>query len=204
VLSVSGRRWDARAGITDSTPARYRKVFAGGAPTSMAQLVAGGGLTPWPGLRVGGAIANGRYRSASDRDYYGAAGQGTPLTDASVLVTNLEVEWSYAYTRVSGEWVRDRFETDGMPAISRAFYVQGVQTLSPRTFAAARVTRASTPVTTASGPARWTRVSTELTGGYRLTPDLTLRAGYEGERRFGQADWNHAAVASVVWARRWF
>jgi len=204
VVSMSGARWDARAGITDSTPARYRKIFARNAPGPMAQLVAGGGITPWPGFRIGGAIANGRYRTSSETKYYGLPEDGATLSDASVLVMNIEAEWSYGHTRLAGEWVRDRFDTAGRPAISRAFYVQGVQTLTPRVFAAARVTRASTPVRLGSGYARWSRSAMEVTAGYRLTPELTLRAGYEGERRFGVSGWNHAAVASVVWARRWF
>lgn len=203
VLSMSGSRWDARVGVTDSTPARYRKIFSQSAPSAMAQFVAGAGFTPWVGFRIGGAIANGKYRSASDTEYYGTSGYSSSLTDANVLVMNVEAEWSYAHTRISGEWVRDRFDTDRTPAVSRGFYVEGVQTLTPRTFAAGRVTRVSTPVEAAAG-SRWTRTSAELTGGYRVTPELTLRAGYEAQRQFGVADWNHAAVASVVWARRWF
>lgn len=204
VVSTSGTKWDARVGVTDGTPARYRKIFSQSGPDAMAQVIAGGGFTPWTGFRVGGAVANGKYRSAADPDYYDLPAYGSALSDASVFVVNLEAEWSYRYTRISGEWVRDRFDTDGSPAISRAFYVQGVQTLSPRTFAAARVTRVSTPVELTAGPARRERTAAELTAGFRLTPELTLKGGYEAERRFGNPDWGHAAVASVVWARRWF
>jgi hypothetical protein len=204
VVSLSGTRWDARAGVTDSTPSRYRKIFARGAPDSMAQLVAGGGVTPWIGFRMGGAVATGKYRSASDADYYGLSGYEGSLTDANALVINLEAEWSYRYTRLSGEWVRDRFDTDGAAAVSRAFYVQAVQTVTPRTFAAARFTRASSPVRNATGLERRERSAADVTVGYRLTPELTLRGGYEAERRFDRPDWDHAAVASVVWARRWF
>ena len=203
IVSLSGTRWDLRGGVTDSTPARYRKIFAGSAPRPMVQVIAGGGLTPWTGFRVGGAIAKGKYRSASDSDYYGQSDY-TTLTDAHALVVNLEAEWSYRYTRISGEWVRNRFDTDAVPAVSRGFYVQAAQTLTPRTFAAARFTRASTPVQTAAGAARWARTSAEITGGYRLTPELTLRAGYEANRAFGVNNWNHAAVGSVVWAKRWY
>ena len=201
VLSLSGTRWDFRTGVTDSTPARYRKIFGDG-PDAMAQVMAGGGVTPWIGFRVGGAVAKGKYRSASDADYYDLTGYS--ITDASALVMNVEAEWSYRYSKISGEWVRDRFDRTGEPAVSRAFYVQGVQTLTPRTFAAARFTQAKTPLPLATGLERTTRTVAEVTGGYRLRPDLTLKAGYEGEKRFGRTEWDHAAVASVVWARRWF
>jgi hypothetical protein len=204
VVSFSGTRWDARAGVTDGTPARYRNVLASSGPDPMTQFIAGGGITPWVGFRVGAGMANGKYRSASDADYYGQPPSGSRLTDASALVFNVEAEWSHRYTRLSGEWVRDRFETNGTPAISRGFYLQAVQTLTPRTFAAARVTRASSPVTTATGPTRWVRTVAELTAGYRVTPALTLRVGYEGNRPFGVDGWNHAAVGSVVWSKRWF
>ena len=207
VLSVSGTKWDARAGITDSTPARYRKIFAENSPSPAAQIVAGGGITPWPGVRVGGAIAKGRYRSSSDADYYGLPDTSTymtTLTDADALVMNVEAEWAFRYTKLSGEFVRDRFETDGDPVVSRGFYVQAVQTLTPRTFTAARYTQASSPVLSANALRRSKREMAEVSGGYRLTPDFTLRVGYEGSRRFGVVDWSHAAVASIVWAHRWF
>ena len=202
IVSLSGAHWDARAGVTDGTPARYRKIFGGNDPGAMAQLIAGGGVTPWAGFRVGGAVANGKYRRAGSEYYENL--YGTRVSEAGALVANLEAEWAFRYTRLSGEWVRDRFETDGLPAVSRAFYLQGVQTLTPRTFAAARFTKATSPVRISAGPVRWSRMVGEITGGYRITPDITLRGGYEAERAFGATNWNHAAVFSAVWAKRWF
>jgi hypothetical protein len=38
---------------------------------------------------------------------------------------------------------------------------------------------------------------------YRLTPEVTLRAGYPGYRAFGDPEIEHHATASMVWARRW-
>lgn len=201
LLSLSGRRWDARAGVTDGTPARYRKIFMSEGPKTMPQLMAGGGFTLRPGFRIGAAIANGNYRRAAD-DYYAASSR--PQTDAGALVVNLEAEIAFGYTRLTGEWVRDRFETDGAPAVSHGFYVQGVQTLTPRIFAAARFTRASSPVRLAAGPARWARASAEVGGGYRLTQELTLKGAYEAGRPFGVSNWSHTAQASLVWSRRWF
>lgn len=203
ILSVSGARWDARAGVTDGTPARYRKIFADNNPAPTAQFIAGAGVTPITGLRFGAGVASGKYRRAEDADYYGPA--SAPITnDQSALVFNLEAEYAVHYTRLSGEWIRDRFNSDAAPAISRGFYVQGVQTLSPRLFAASRVTRATTPVLLPSGRVRWTRMAAELTAGYRVMPELTVKAGYEASRRYGVVDWSHAAVVSVVFGKRWF
>ena len=203
VVSMSGTWWDARTAVTDGTPTRSRKIFANNGPAAAAQFIAGGGITPLPGLRVGAGFAHGPYRRASDADFYGLPDTAV-LTDADATVVNLEAEYAFHYTRLSGEWIRDEFENDGSPAVSRGFYVQGVQTISPRIFAASRFTQVSAPVLVGGALVRSTRKVLELSGGYRLTPQLTLKAGYEGGRRFNVADWTHAAVGSVVWARRWF
>ena len=202
MLSTSGSRWDARVGVIDSTPARYRKVFAEDTPSPDAQFVAGGGVTPRPGLRFGVGFAHGGYRQSDDSDYYG--GNAAPLPDANATVFNVEGEYAFRYTRLTGEWVRDRFESPLSPAVARGFYLQGVQTLTPRIFAASRITRVSAPVQLGANRVRWTREAFELSGGYRLTPDWTLKAGYEASQRFGVTTWAHAATASVVWAKRWF
>ena len=57
-----------------------------------------------------------------------------------------------------------------------AFYIQGVQTITPRIFGAARVARALTPPII-FGALRPTTVFTtaELTVGYRVTRDFTVR-----------------------------
>jgi hypothetical protein len=203
ILSVSGRWWDARTGVTDGTPARYRKIFANNNPAAAAQFIAGAGVTPLPGLRVGTGFAHGPYRRSNDQDYYGLPDYAV-LTDADATVFNLEAEYAIAYTRLSGEWVRDSFENDGSAAVSRGFYVQGVQTLTPRIFTAARFTRVSAPALVSTTSVRSTRKALELSGGYRITPEFTVKAGYEGGQRFNVTDWTHAAVASVVWSRRWF
>lgn len=203
VLSVSGSWWDARTGVTDGTPARYRKIFAKNNPAAAAQFIAGAGVTPLPGLRVGTGFAHGPYRRSDDQDYYGVPDYWL-LTDADATVFNLEAEYAFAYTRLSGEWVRDSFENNGSPAVARGFYVQGVQTLSPRLFTAARYTEVSAPILVSTTTIRSTRKALELSGGYRITPQLTIKAGYEGGRRFNVTEWTNAAVVSAVWSRRWF
>lgn len=207
VVSWSGARWDARGAVTDGTPARYRNVLDDG-PSPAPQFIAGGGFTPVVGMRIGAGIATGTYRNSEDTDYFGGpyygGGMSTARDDANALLFNLEAEYAFRYTRISGEWVRDRFETDTDPAIARGFFVQAVQTLTPRTYAAARLTRASAPVRTEGGFVRRSRAVAEITGGYRLSPALTLKAGYQTSRPYGREDWDHAAVWSLVWAQRWF
>jgi hypothetical protein len=201
IVSSSGTWWDVRGGVTDGTPARYRKVFAENSPTPAAQLIAGGGITPLPGLRFGVGLAHGGYRDGEDADYYEAP---AALPDADATVFNVEGEYAVGYTRLSGEWVRDRFESSTSPAVTRGFYLQGVQTLTPRIFATSRITRVSTPVLIGYDRVRQTRSAFELSGGYRLTQEWTLKGGYEASRRYGATDWSHAAAASIVWSKRWF
>ena len=201
IVSTSGSWWDARGGVLDGTPARYRKVFASNNPKPAAQLVAGGGITPRPGLRLGVGAAHGAYRDQDDTDYYNTT---YPAPDADATVFTVEGEFAVRYTRITGEWVRDRFESTTSPAITRGFYIQGVQTLTARLFAVSRITRSSTPVLVGTERVRSTRGAFELSAGYRLTPDWILKGGYEASRRYGASDWNHEATASVVWAKRWF
>jgi hypothetical protein len=198
MFSVSGTRWDARAGVTDSSPAHPRNVFSGSRPPAEPQLVLGGGLTPVPGLRLGAGFTRGRYRPPT------TTSTGSAVEPPTATVFNLEGEYAVAHTRVSGEWVRDRFDTSSGTRVARGFNVQAAQTLAPRIFAAVRVTRGSALV--ASVPAEVRRASTavEATLGYRLTTTLTARGGYQRERGYKDAGWSNAAVMSLVWAHRWW
>jgi hypothetical protein len=203
VVSWSRDKWDARVGMTNSTPARSTNALASG-PAAAPQLIAGGGFSPVVGLRVGAGLAKGKYRRASDTDYFEQPASAGQITDADALIFNVEAEYAFRYTRLSGEWVRDRFDTEGSAAIARGFLVQAVQTLTPRIFAAARMTRASTPVFTGVTSVRRSRSVTEISAGYRLTPQFTVKAGYQVSRPFGGSDWNHTAIWSLVWAQSWF
>ena len=196
-VSVSGTRWDARAGATDSSPARERNVFSAEGPGSLRQLVAGGGVTPLTGLRVGAGFSHGAYREAPSAP--GAADDPTDVT-----LVNLEAEYAFGYTRLSGEWVRSRFESALGPAIARGYFVQGVQTLTPRLFATVRLAGASSPAYTGTSRGRRRMTTREVSAGYRLREDLTVRAGYYASRHFNAPVHTHTAVVSLVWARRWF
>lgn len=194
IVSTSGSWWDVRAGVTDSSPAVPRYVFDEAAPRARPQLIAGGGVTPVTGMRIGVGLARGRYGAAAP------AGTGAPR--ASVF--NVEGEYAFGYTRLSGEWVRNAFDTPHGSAVARGVNVQAMLTLTPRVFAASRFTRASSP--TATVPALLVRSSTafEATLGYRLSPELTVRGGYQRQRGFKNAAWSRAAVMSLVWAERWW
>lgn len=197
IVSASGVKWDARAGITDSTPAKERNVFASDRPPAMRQFVAGGGITPRAGLRFGAGFAQGAYRSSS-----GIENSPDETSDATVF--NVEAEYAFGHTRLSGEWVRNRFESTMGPAVARGYFAQAVHTFGPRIFGTVRLVGASSPAYTGADRQRKNMTTAEVTMGYRLDHDVTLRAGYYMSRRYGAVDRNHTAIASLVWARRWF
>ena len=199
IASLSGRRWDARAGVTDGTPARNRKMMSSARPPARAQIVAGGGVTPISGLRLGTAFAHGVYREPAVAT---ATAPARPERDATIFT--VEGEYSFRHTRITGEWIRDRFETYSTPAVARALLFEAVQTLTPRWYAAARTARTSTPVFAAGTRTRRTGGALEATIGYRLSPEITLKGGYQGSRTYTAAEWDHAAAVSFVVFKRWW
>lgn len=194
MVATSGAHWDLRGGVIDSTPARPRVELKRDQRPGSPQLVLGGGFTPRAGLRIGLGFAHGRYREAA-----------APVPAANATVFNLEGEYAVNRTRLSGEWVMDRFAIGAGPAIARSFYLQGVQTITPRWFGAARVARVRTPpiiVGTQRPTTDWT--TAELTAGYRVTRDLTVRGGYYRQRPYFASAWGNQAAVAIVWARRWY
>lgn len=193
IVTTSGAFWDLRGGVVDSTPARSRAELKSGQRPAMAQLVLGGGVTPRPGMRIGIGFANGLYRRAT-----------AAAPEAHATVINVEGEYAVRHTRVSGEVVMDRFETTGGSASARSFYLQGMQTITPRVFAAARIARVRTPPLFPAPAIRRTWTTAELTAGYRLTREWTVRGGYYGQRPYSATEWDNQAAVSIVWARRWY
>lgn len=192
MATTSGARWDFRGGVTDSTPARPRSELKRNQRPAMAQLVLGGGITPRAGMRIGAGFARGRYRNAT-----------AAVPDATATVFQLEGEYAFNHTRLSGEWIRNRFSATSTPSSARSFYLQGVQTITPRLFAAARVARVRTPPLFGGRPATdWT--TTELTTGYRVTREFTVRGGYYRQRPYLAQAWDNQAAVSIVWGRRWY
>jgi hypothetical protein len=198
IVSTSGQRWDVRGGVTDGTPARGRSVLSSSRAAAKPQLIVGSGVTLVPGLRFGAGLARGGYRVSTTS----ANGQSFPAASATVF--NVEGEFAIGYTRLAGEWIVDRFDTTAGPAVARGFNLQAVRTLTPRWFAAGRAVRASSPVLAGPYTGRRTASSAEGTLGYRLSPEVTLRGGYEGSTSFNRAQWEHALAVSFVWAQRWW
>ena len=194
--TVSATHWDARAAVIDTSPLRTRRTFGSSNPPRFTNVVVGGGVTPFVGLRVGGSVTRGPWRRAEE----------VPFSDSDRMATvaTVEAELSFRYTKIGGEWVRDTLETTSGHAVESGWYVQGQQTLTPRWFVAARVERLTGPASLLAPDQRQTFAGAEQTVGFRITPEVTVRASYRARRLFSQTDFSHQAMASVVWARRWF
>jgi hypothetical protein len=195
-VTFSTARWDARGAVITSPPNRSYVLGATGNPATRPSYVGGAGLTPVAGLRIGAAYAVGNYATSSELTK-------PPSMDRRLDMVAIEGEYAFGYTKLSGEFTHDRLETATGHAVAREWFVQGVQTLTPRWFVAARHEGANAPPRTIDKPSPTLRM-TELTGGFRMSTDFTLRTAVIRRKTYFSAvnDWQ--AGASLVWARRWF
>jgi hypothetical protein len=199
-VTFSTVRWDARGAVVSSAPTRQFVINGGTNPLATPVLVAGGGLTPFAGLRVGLSIAQGQHASS-----------GELTTDAfgdsrGMTLVALEGEYAVGYTKIAGELVRNRLQSHAGAETAYAWFIQGIQTLTPRVFVAARQEGTSAPPLRipVNPRGRTTFHTSEATFGYRIIPDLTARASYMARKPYTRNTWDHQAGVSLVWARRWW
>lgn len=167
-------------------------------PDSTPVLIVGVGVTPRVGLRVGGSFVAGRYATESEvKD---------PLVDRSLRMWNLEGEYAFGYTKLSAEFTQSRFAYGTARATASSYYLQGVQTLTPRVFTAVRLERIGTPPRQGSAPSapRRTYQNVEAALGYRLTPELTMKGSFVAVRGYTGAVADRRAGLQLVWSRRWW
>jgi hypothetical protein len=195
--TVSALHWDARVAVIDTSPLRLRRVFASAPrpnPPRFANVVIGAGVTPFVGFRVGASVTRGGWLRAGESP--------TTTEDRDATVATIESELSFRHTSLAGEWVHDTLETSLGNRATSGWYVQGAQTLSPRWFVAARVERINTTLPLAVAVQQHFNAS-EQTIGFRLTPELTVRASHRLIERFAATEFGHTEAISIVWYRRW-
>jgi hypothetical protein len=197
-LTLSTDRWDLRGAVVSTTPTRIYTIGNDTNPRHTPVIEAGGGLTPHIGLRLGVSVARGAYLT-SDEVATGPAG------DRMLTMLGVEGEYSFGYTKLAGEVVRDRFDTPEGALSGYAWFLQGSQTLSPRWFVSARHEGTSSPVRTASPALRaQPRLKVvEATLGFRVTHELIVRGSYLTRKTYGRTAWDRQGGAQVVWSRRW-
>jgi hypothetical protein len=204
--TASTTHWDARVAVIDTTPMRMRMVISDANPPRFANVVFGGGITPVIGWHIGASVTHGGWQRALSQG--AAPAVVAPVQEAArfdATVVTIESQYAFRFTTVAGEWVRDAMATStGLTVAPSGWFIQGQQTLSPRWFAAGRIDRIASPALQPSGGYLQQRYSgVEETVGYRLTPEVTLRAGHRAQRGFGRDAFSHSATMSIVWARRW-
>jgi hypothetical protein len=194
--SISGRHWDARAAFIDTSPLRTRRIFAHTNPPRFNNVVVGAGLTPVIGVRVGGSVTRGGWERAGESPLI------TQNRDATIVT--IESEVSYRYSRLLGEWVRDTIETGAGTVVASGWFVQGQQTITARWFAAMRAERMAAPALSPLAMLDTQYLNgVEETVGYRLTPELTIRADHRARRTFGRPTFDQQIAVSAVWWKRW-
>jgi hypothetical protein len=196
-VTVSGLKWDARASVTDSSPIRGRPLFGDDPPPRLANVMVGGGFTPYIGLRFGGAVAYGPYAAATEvRD--------PSRGDRMAALVQLEGEWSFRHTRLAGEWLWTRRELAQTDARVDGGWMEATQTMGPRLFAAVRYdeqrTRWKVTPAEAERELPYRRVETAL--GFRVTRDLTLRGSYMTRNGYVVGFWDDQVLASIVFAKK--
>lgn len=123
-----------------------------------------------------------------------------------LTMVGVEGEYAFAYTKVSGEVVRDWLETRVGAETAYVWFVQGMQTLTPRWFVVARQEGTSAPplrTGTVTGSRTTFRLS-EATVGFRISPDFTLRSSVISRKPYTRTDSDQQVAASLVWTRRWW
>ena len=132
-VTVSSAHWDARGARAQlradpqSTPSAGRPVRR-----QTPVFVAGAGVTPFTGLRLGVSFAQGDYATADEVT-------GPAPSGRSVAIVGGEGEYAFGYTKISGEFVRSQLRARPRArAVAYECFVQGIQTLSPRWFVAGR------------------------------------------------------------------
>ena len=194
-VTVSGAHWDVRGGVIDTSPLRRRRILSRTNPPRFTNVLVGVGVTPFVGFRVGASVTHGGWERAGESPVV------TQTHDATVVT--VESEFSYAYTKMAGEWVRDSISTSAGTRVASGWFVQGQQTLAPRWFVSGRIERMMSPLVLPAGVRDQNLAGVEEVLGFRVTPEVTLRIGHRARRAFGRPGYDNQAAASIVWWRRW-
>jgi hypothetical protein len=200
VVTLSAAHWDARAAIVNSAPVRNFIVGAATNPSATPVFEAGAGVTPTTGLRVGITFAQGAYLKEDELT------PTAPPGDRNLTLVGFEGDYAVRYTKLTGEFVRDRLTLPGQVAAAYAWFAQGTQTLTPRWFVSGRHEGTSSPVAGAGAAfrAQPRLLANELTAGYRATREITVKASYYARQSYGRLVWDQQGGVQVVWQRRWW
>lgn len=188
LVTTSSDRWDARAAVVDKAPVEFWSGDTGA--SRHPNVIVGAGVTPRQGLRAGAATSWGDLMKSA--------------TGGGYRQINVEGEYAFGYTRLSGEWTRDRFDVPRGRFTAWGWTMQAQQTFTPRLFAHARTTAIHSPeILGVPEPRERHFQSLDATVGYYVDPEVTLKVSYSAVRN-GRVPVDHQAGVALMWARRWW
>jgi len=192
--NTSARHWDARAAVVDRSPIEFWYEPVGVARRPNAILA--GGVSPWQGFRVGLGGAWGQFAAPT-----------ASRAGLRYAMINVEGEYAFGYSKVSGEWTRDWIETSAGDRRPRGWTLQWQQTVSPRMFVHSRVSVLQSPELSRTSPSTVTDrtfQSVDTTFGYRLTTGFTVRVGHTAMKSWTVPVVDQQAGVSLMWTNRWW
>ena len=196
-VTVSAKKWDARAAVTDGSPVRGRLFFGANKPPRMANLIFGAGVTPHIGVRIGASLAHGGYAGSGEV-------RNPARGDRNASVAQVEGEWSFGHTRMAGEYLWTERDMAVGEARAHGGWGEITQAIRPRWFVAARFDDQRTLWTSVVDnlPRLETYRRLEAAVGYRLTPELTLRGSYMTRKGYVVGFWDDQVLGSIVFAKK--
>jgi hypothetical protein len=154
---------------------------------------------------VAAASRPGRGCASAPRRRRGGSQRRSPRApDWEYDAVNLEGEFAFAATKVSGEWVYDEFHAPTQTHVARGWTLQGRQTLTPRVFAHSRMSTVDSPAAVGRTFIRRNYWSVDSTVGYLVNPEVTVRVGHAAMKTFTRTDVDHQVGVSIIWSRRWW
>ena len=187
LVTTSSDWWDARAAVVDKAPVEFWSGNTGA--SRHPNVIVGAGVTPRQGLR-GGLTTSWGDLMKSDTGRY--------------RQLNVEGEYAFGYTRLSGEWTRDRFDVPRGRFSAWGWTMQAQHTFTPRFFAHARTSAIHSPeILGVPEPRERLFRSLDATVGYYVDPEVTFKVSYSAVKN-GRVAVDHQAGVALMWAKRWW
>ena len=183
-VEVSGERHyiDYRVAMVSLPPSHEEYVPS---PDARLRPAIGGGITPMPGLRIGGSFTVGSYLNHT---YTATQLHDKPWSDYDQRVVALDAAYSHGYLETHFEAARASYDVPGRDhaLMGYTYYGEAKYTLTPRFFVATRLERNHYPFIRA-GATNWTARLTDFVDGeagvgYRVTASTVVKASVRADR----------------------
>jgi hypothetical protein len=188
-VDLSLRRFDARFQITNSAPSNPQALVSS---NHHLQWTAGGGWTPWQGLRIGASGFRGPFMDNSVEKLLPASKH---VEDYPASAVGVDAQWARGRLSTSGEWYRATFSYPRLftPLTVHSGYGEMKVIVTPRTFAAFRgslnhYNRLTDKDGLSPLPFQSDSQSYEVSVGYRPNRWQLLKVGYEWLNTSGVGD----------------